>query len=38
MENLTIKTYVLLIKKGKMALEEVPVEFQDKVKQALGVA
>ena len=36
--NITIQTYVILIKKGKLTLDDVPVELRDKVQEKLGVA
>lgn len=35
--NENIQAYVILIKKGKMTLEEVPSEFREEVRQALEV-
>ena len=35
--NLAIETYVILIRKGKMTLEQVPEEFREEVRKYIGV-
>ena len=34
--DITIKTYIILIKKGKITLEDVPIEYREQVQK--GVA